>query len=77
MGLPPPIKRYTPQEYYELERAATYKSDYYAGEIFAMSGGTIRHGLICSNIGGELRERLKGKPCRAYESNLRLLIRKI
>jgi Uma2 family endonuclease len=53
-----------------------YKSDYYAGEIFAMSGGTIRHSLICSNIGGELRERLKGKPCRAYESNLRLLTRK-
>ena len=45
-----PIKRFTPQEYYELERLATYKSDFYRGEIFAMAGGTVRHSRICSNI---------------------------
>ena len=72
MGLPKPIKRYTPQEYYDLERTATYKSDFYDGEIFAMAGGSKKHSLIVMNIGGELRQRLKGKPCTAYESNLRL-----
>lgn len=72
MGMPKPIKPYTPQEYYDLERTATYKSDFYAGEIFAMAGGSRRHSLIVMNIGGELRQRLKGKPCAAYESNLRL-----
>jgi len=75
MSVPQPIKRYTPQEYYRLEREATYKSDYYNGEIFNMSGGTARHSLISANIGGELRARLKGKPCRAYESNMRLKIK--
>src|SRR5689334_6778896 len=75
MGLPKPTKRYTVEEYYRLEWAATYKSDYYAGEIFAMAGGTVRHSLIATNIAGELRHRLKGKPCAAFESNLRLKVK--
>lgn len=74
MSLPQCIKRFTPREYYELERKAEYKSDYYDGEIFAMSGGTSRHSVIILNIGGELRQRLKGKPCNPYESNLRLKV---
>jgi Uma2 family endonuclease len=75
MALVKEIKRYTPAEYYQLERKAQYKSDYYDGEIFAMAGGTKRHSLICTNISGELRHRLKGKPCVAYESNLRLKVK--
>src|SRR5258706_1201652 len=71
----PPRKRYTPQEYYALEREATYKSDYYDGEIAAMAGGTIAHSLICSNLVREVGNRLKGGPCVAYESNLRLKVR--
>jgi Uma2 family endonuclease len=70
----PPRKRYTPQEYYALEREAAYKSDYYDGEIFAMAGGTIAHSLICSNLVREVGNRLKGGPCAAYESNLRLKV---
>jgi Uma2 family endonuclease len=74
MAIPKSIKYHTRREYYALEDAADYKSDYYKGEIFAMSGGTARHSLIAANIAGELRHRLKGKPCRAYESNLRLRV---
>ncbi len=75
MGLPQPVKRYTPAEYYALERAATYKSEYYNGEIFAMSGGTTLHSLISANVVGEVRQLLKRKPCTPYESNLRLKIK--
>lgn len=75
MGLPQPTKRYTPEEYYRLEREAAYKSDYYAGEIFAMAGGTITHSTICSNLVREVGNRLKGKPCAAFESNLRLKVK--
>jgi Uma2 family endonuclease len=74
MSLPHPIKHYTPAEYYRLERQASYKSDYYDGEIFAMAGGSTRHSLIVMNIGGELRQRLKGNPCAPYESNQRLKV---
>jgi Uma2 family endonuclease len=75
MGAAPPKKRYTPEEYYALEREAAYKSDYYDGEIFAMAGGTAQHSRIVTNILGELHSRLKGKPCAPYDSNLRVVIR--
>jgi len=71
----PLTKHYvTPEEYYEFERAAQVRHDYYDGEIYDMSGGTIVHSLICANLGGELRSRLKGSPCFALEANLRLRI---
>ncbi|MCI0694646.1 Uma2 family endonuclease [candidate division KSB1 bacterium] len=69
-----PKKFYSPQEYLELERAAEYKSQYYAGEIFAMSGGSPRHNLISTNVIGELRTQLKGRPCGVYPSDQRLKI---
>jgi Uma2 family endonuclease len=75
MGLSDPAKRYTPDEYYRLERDAAIKSDYYDGEMFAMAGGTTRHSLIVMNIGGELRQRLKGNPCAPSDSNQRLKIK--
>jgi len=72
MTLPPPKKRYTVQEYYALEDVAEYKSDYYKGEIFDMSGGTMRHSLICCNVTGELRNRLESSPCMVLEANMRV-----
>jgi hypothetical protein len=43
-------KRYTPEEYLVLERAAQGKSEYYAGEIFAMAGASRWHNLIVANV---------------------------
>ena len=74
MGLPQSVKRYTPQEYYALEQEAEGRSDYYKGEIFAMSGGSPRHSLIASNLVRETGNRLKGRPCKAYGSDLRLKV---
>jgi Uma2 family endonuclease len=72
MTLPQPVRRYSVGEYYELERKADYKSDFYHGEIFAMAGGTARHSRITSNINREVGNQLKGTSCVTYESNLRL-----
>ena len=74
MTLPQTIERCTPEEYLRRERQAVEKHEYYHGEVIAMSGGAPDHSLIISNVNGELRSRLKGKPCRAYESNLRIRI---
>jgi Uma2 family endonuclease len=75
MSVPPPLRRFTPQEYYRLERAAQYKSDYYDGEIFDLSGETARHSLIRGNIHRVIGNRLENTSYSVFDSNLRLAIR--
>jgi Uma2 family endonuclease len=72
MGQPQPIIRCTPEEYLRRERDVVEKHEFDHGEVFAMSGGTPQHSLIIANVGRELGIALKGKPCRVYDSNLRV-----
>ena len=74
MTLPQSVDRCTPQEYLARERDARERHEYYHGEVFAMSGGTPDHSLIIANVNGELHNALKGRPCRVYESNLRVRV---
>jgi Uma2 family endonuclease len=74
MGLPQRTRALTPAEYLEIERLALYRSEYFDGEMFAMAGGSPRHSLIKANLVSELRNRLKGKTCTAYDSDLRIRI---
>jgi Uma2 family endonuclease len=74
MTLPQTNYRCTPEEYLARERDAAERHEYYHGEVFAMSGGTPDHSLIISNVNRELGNRLRGNPCRVYDSNLRVRI---
>jgi len=62
----------TPEEYLARERLADSKSEYYDGEIFAMAGSSPEHSLISMNIGRELSHQLFEKPCRVYNSDLKV-----
>jgi Uma2 family endonuclease len=62
----------TPEEYLARERLAETKSEYYDGEIFAMAGGSPEHSLISANILRELGQQLFEKPCRVYNSDLKV-----
>ncbi|MBU1823185.1 MAG: Uma2 family endonuclease, partial [Bacteroidetes bacterium] len=53
---------------------ATYKSEYYRGEIFAMAGAGRNHNRIVANLTGECYIHLKGKLCRTYSSDQRIHI---
>jgi len=64
----------TPEEYLHRERNAEYRSEYFQGEMFAMTGASANHNLIVLNTGASLREQLKKKPCRVYPSDLKLRI---
>lgn len=64
----------TPEEYLTIERKATEKSEYYAGEMFLMSGASRRHNLIAFNITGELQRQLRGKKCEGYAGDMRVHI---
>ncbi len=65
---------YTAAEYLELEQDANYRSEYYEGEIFAMSGGTSKHDLIGCNLIYSLMGSLRDKPCFVHSSNLKVRI---
>jgi len=69
-----PRTRLTPQEYLARERVAETRSEFYRGEMFAMSGASWEHTLIKDNIAGEARNQFKGGPCRALTSDLRVKV---
>jgi len=53
----------TPEEYLAGEREATTKSEYIAGEIFAMAGGTPEHSAVATDTRRILGNRLEGTGC--------------
>jgi Uma2 family endonuclease len=64
----------SPEEYLLLERKAQIRSEYLDGDMVAMSGGGREHNLIVTNIVGEIRAQLKGRPCEVYPSNMRVKV---
>lgn len=70
-----PVIRYTPEEYLETEREADYRSEYFDGEIFAMSGATRKHNLIGGNVFADLHGQLRNRRCEVYMNDMRVKVR--
>ncbi|NUQ62714.1 MAG: Uma2 family endonuclease [Pirellulales bacterium] len=69
-----PKRHLTPEEYLAKERKAEFKSEYYDGEMFAMSGASREHNLIAGNVNGEARNQLRDRPCEVYQSDMRVKV---
>lgn len=69
-------KKYTIEEYLEMEEASQERHEYYQGEIFAMSGPKVQHGIISGNTFGLLFHKLRGKSCRPFNGEQRIHIEK-
>ena len=67
-----PKQRLTVQEYLSLERQSETKSDYLAGEMFAMTGASRKHNLISGNIFAALHTQLSGTACEVYTGDMRV-----
>jgi len=67
-------KRFTPQEYLALERKSETRSEYYNGEIFAMSGASREHNLIAGNLFRDIGNQLEDRPCETYMNDMRVWI---
>jgi Uma2 family endonuclease len=74
MAVALPAQKLTEAEYLAIERKAEIKSEFYDGEMFAMSGGTWAHSLISLNVSGELRQALKGSGRVVFESNMKVKV---
>ena len=64
----------TLEDYLKIERAAECKSEYYGGEMFAISGARRAHNLISMNVGSGLHAQLRRRPCEVYPSDMRVLV---
>jgi Uma2 family endonuclease len=64
----------TPEEYLELERKAETKSEYYNGEMFAMSGASAEHSRLTVRIGALLDRHLTGGHCVPFSADLRIQV---
>src|SRR5437667_1934288 len=68
-------QNYSAEQYLALEREAEYKSEYINGQIYAMAGASREHIAIATNLIGELHAQLKGRPCRVYNSDMRVRVK--
>ncbi|MEI9809076.1 MAG: Uma2 family endonuclease [Bacteroidota bacterium] len=67
-------KYFSMEEYLEFESASDEKHEYYRGGVFAMSGAKMTHNIISVNILSTLKQKLKGKSCRPFNSDQRIHI---
>ena len=66
------LPRLTEEEYLALDRAAEYKNEFVGGEMFAMSGGKLRHSDIGVSVVLELAVKLRPRGCRVFNSDARI-----
>ncbi len=62
------------EEYLEWEKDAFEKSEFIAGEIYAMAGAGLAHNTITSNLNGEIRNGMKGRPCQVFSSDMKVRV---
>jgi Uma2 family endonuclease len=69
-----PKPRLTPEDYLAIERSADFKSEYFDGEIFAMTGASEPHNIIVINSVIALGNQLKKRPCKLYANDMRVKV---
>jgi Uma2 family endonuclease len=68
------LPRFTPEEYFQWEEGQQLRHEYINGEVYAMSGGTINHSKIASNLNFILKSHLRGGGCQILTSDARVNI---
>jgi len=61
-----PYHYYSLDEYFALEQASDARFEYWDGDIVCMSGGSLEHQQIASNVFFRLRLQLSGGRCRVF-----------
>jgi Uma2 family endonuclease len=64
----------TEDQYLAIDRAAEFRSEFLDGEMVAMSGGSMRHAQLGTNLIAELALALRDTACQAFTSDLRVRV---
>src|SRR3954470_15700773 len=63
------------EDYLAAEGISPVKHEYLGGVVYAMAGAGNAHNLIATNALGALYARLRGRPCRPFNSDTKIRIR--
>ncbi len=72
--LPKVKKKYTLEEYLELDHESEEKLEFWDGSIFTLAGASANHNEIQTNLIFRLRTKLSGKGCRVFPSDMRIKV---
>lgn len=64
------------EDYLALEVRSPVRHEYVCGDVYAMTGASLRHNVITLNIAALLRAHLRGTPCRTFVADAKLRIAK-
>lgn len=62
------------EDYLKMEKTATVRHEYVAGEVYAMTGASRRHNRVAGNVYRRLADAAAGGPCRVYMETVKLRI---
>lgn len=75
MGLPKLKTKIAAATYLEREKDSPIRSEFIAGEVYAMAGSTDGHQFICSNIFVSLFDHLrKSEKCRVFMFDMKVRV---
>ena len=69
-----PKRKYTLEEYFELERSTNERLEYWNGDVYSMSGVSENHAQIETNSVTLLSNNLRERPCRVFPANMRIKV---
>ena len=69
---PAEARRYTVEEYFQLEAESQERWEFRDGEVVCMSGGKVVHSRIGANVIIALGVRLRGSPYSVFTESLRV-----
>ncbi|MFN0124164.1 MAG: Uma2 family endonuclease [Blastocatellia bacterium] len=74
MGLPKVKESWTVAEYFAFEKTSPIRYEYVDGQVYAMSGVSKNHNRIAGNLYVLLIERLAGKGCEPFITDVRVKV---
>lgn len=70
-------KRLSAEQYLAREERAKERSEYVAGELYAMVGTSLLHNRLAGNLFTALSVGLRKKPCQVFIENVKLRVAKL
>ncbi len=67
-------KKYTLEDYFELEKSKNEKFEFWDGNVWSMSGASFAHNLVVRNLNTEVDIELREKGCSVFPSDMRIKV---